>query len=152
MSEQADRRGFLGTVIKASEAIIGAAVLIPSVGLLLQPIIQGGKKKRSKILFKSPEDAKSTSFVLARLEGSEETAPGVFVKQEGGKVTCFSAVCTHAGCAVQWQRENNQFVCPCHQGKFDATGKNVFGPPPRPLDPMQAVLENGEIVVEVEEA
>ena len=151
LDQQADRRGFLSTVIKVSAAVIGAVVVIPSVGLLLQPIIQGSKKKRAKILFKTPEDGRSAGFVLARIEGAEETDPGVFVKQQDGKVTCLSAVCTHAGCAVQWQSDANQFYCPCHQGRFDARGTNISGPPPRPLDSMVAILENGEVIVEVEE-
>jgi Rieske Fe-S protein len=42
--------------------------------------------------------------------------------------------CTHLGCTVNWKDEDNAFLCPCHDAKFDVTGKVLGGPPPRPLD------------------
>ena len=54
----------------------------------------------------------------------------------------FSAVCTHAGCFVQYDQPSAQFVCPCHGGAYDAhTGQVLQGPPPAPLQriPLQVV-------------
>ena len=45
-----------------------------------------------------------------------------------------SLVCTHKQCTVAWKPELERFVCPCHKGEYDQTGKVIKGKPPRPLD------------------
>jgi cytochrome b6-f complex iron-sulfur subunit len=44
-----------------------------------------------------------------------------------------SLLCSHYGCRVEWQAERRQYVCPCHQGTFDADGRPVAGPPTKAL-------------------
>lgn len=41
--------------------------------------------------------------------------------------------CTHTGCEVKWNGESREYFCPCHDGIFDADGRVLAGPPPRPL-------------------
>jgi cytochrome b6-f complex iron-sulfur subunit len=43
------------------------------------------------------------------------------------------ARCTHRGCVVNYDQPDSQYVCPCHGGKFTATGQNISGPPRIPL-------------------
>jgi thiosulfate dehydrogenase [quinone] large subunit len=58
----------------------------------------------------------------------------------------FSAICTHAGCPVQYDPTAVQFVCPCHGGMFDArTGQVLQGPPPSPLPAIPVHVVNGQI-------
>ena len=40
-----------------------------------------------------------------------------------------SDVCPHLGCKVHWESTGGEFVCPCHDGHFDADGNPVSGPP-----------------------
>ena len=40
-----------------------------------------------------------------------------------------SDVCPHLGCRVHWDSRAGEFICPCHDGHFDAIGKPVSGPP-----------------------
>jgi len=70
------------------------------------------------------------------------------VRDEEGFLS-LSARCTHLGCMVVWNRDHHMFLCPCHGGKFDAEGRNVEGPPPRPLDLLALRLDdNGFLVVD----
>ena len=46
--------------------------------------------------------------------------------------TVVIGLCTHLGCIPAWKKE--KWNCACHGGIFNASGKNIFGPPPRPLD------------------
>ena len=55
-----------------------------------------------------------------------------------------SARCTHKGCTVM--AEGNQFVCPCHNGRYDKDGKNIGGPPPRPLQALETKIDNQGIL------
>lgn len=58
----------------------------------------------------------------------------------------FSAICTHAGCPVQFDAAAAQFICPCHGGMFDArTGQVLQGPPPSPLPAIPLHIVNGQI-------
>ncbi|MDG7006404.1 MAG: Rieske (2Fe-2S) protein [Nitrososphaerota archaeon] len=58
----------------------------------------------------------------------------------------FSAVCTHAGCTVQYT--GTTILCPCHNGTFNpANGAVTGGPPPAPLPEMTVLVSNGDLYV-----
>jgi thiosulfate dehydrogenase [quinone] large subunit len=68
------------------------------------------------------------------------------VHTTGSTFVAFSAICTHAGCTVQYDASNVQFVCPCHGGVFDGrTGQVLQGPPPTPLPSIPVHVVNGNI-------
>jgi cytochrome b6-f complex iron-sulfur subunit len=71
----------------------------------------------------------------------------VMLESAGTEVRAFSAICTHLGCIIQWQKDRKEFVCPCHGGRYDMDGKVTFGPPPRPLDPLAVQVRSGEVFV-----
>ncbi len=76
-------------------------------------------------------------------------APAYVVHASGNTFVAFSAVCTHAGCTVQFDSGSQQFVCPCHGGVYDAhTGRVLAGPPPSPLPNISVHVVNGEIRVD----
>jgi Rieske Fe-S protein len=66
----------------------------------------------------------------------------VFLVWNGARdVRVFSATCTHLGCQVLWDASKKHFKCPCHGGVYDASGKVLDGPPPRPLTVIEARVE-----------
>lgn len=69
------------------------------------------------------------------------------------EVRSLSAKCTHEGCTVQFSKDEQAIVCACHNGRFDLDGRNISGPPPRPLTQF-AVLkdEAGNISVNMGKA
>src|SRR3989338_4241785 len=62
--------------------------------------------------------------------GSE---PAILVRTPSGEYRAFSAVCTHLSCTVQYRADLEHIWCACHNGHFDLYGRNIGGPPPRPL-------------------
>jgi cytochrome b6-f complex iron-sulfur subunit len=44
-----------------------------------------------------------------------------------------NAVCTHLGCVVPWNANENKFICPCHGSQYNSEGKVVRGPAPLSL-------------------
>lgn len=74
--------------------------------------------------------------------------PAVLIHHADGTMVCFDAVCTHLGCTVQFQPAEHRIHCPCHGGVYDmVTGKNVAGPPPKPLRQHNVELRDGQIIV-----
>ena len=43
-------------------------------------------------------------------------------------------LCTHLGCIPAYIGNDHKFKCACHGGEFDASGHQIFGPPPSPLE------------------
>lgn len=74
----------------------------------------------------------------------------IMVLRTNEEVVAFSRRCTDLGCLVSWSKEREQFVCPCHQGVFDKTGRNIAGPPPRPLDRFEVVKRGGQLYVNIQ--
>ncbi len=61
-------------------------------------------------------------------------------------VAARSLWCTHYGCEVEWSPAAGVYVCPCHEGFFDADGRVLSGPPPRALRRVESRVE-GDMVV-----
>ena len=74
--------------------------------------------------------------------------PALLIHDTDGRWVAFSAVCTHLGCTVEFQPAQNRIHCACHGGIYDPySGKNVSGPPPKPLPAYTVKLvENGIVV------
>ncbi|MEA2606352.1 MAG: thiosulfate dehydrogenase (quinone) large subunit [Chloroflexota bacterium] len=69
--------------------------------------------------------------------------PAVIGKRADGSFVAFDAVCTHAGCTVQWDRTDKVLLCPCHDAAFDPTrGAAVLqGPTNQPLASIPIVVD-----------
>lgn len=73
--------------------------------------------------------------------------PGLLILNSDGSYRALSATCTHLGCTVQYRSDLRQIWCACHNGIYDLNGRNVSGPPPRPLDVFEVHSRGDEIVV-----
>jgi Rieske Fe-S protein len=65
----------------------------------------------------------------------------------GGQFIAISTRCMHLGCPVRWIEAAARFVCPCHGGVYDFTGRRTGGPPVRPLDRFYTRVQNGQVEV-----
>lgn len=75
------------------------------------------------------------------------TRPALLLMTAEGEYRALSAVCTHLGCTVQYRADLREIWCACHNGLYDLAGRNVSGPPPRPLEVFQVHVRGDEIVV-----
>jgi cytochrome b6-f complex iron-sulfur subunit len=73
--------------------------------------------------------------------------PGLLVLTANGEYRAMTAVCTHLNCTVQYRSDLQLIWCACHNGLYDLNGRNVSGPPPRPLDAFEVHVRGDEIVV-----
>jgi Rieske Fe-S protein len=73
--------------------------------------------------------------------------PALLVRTVEGEYRAFSAVCTHLNCTVQYREDLHEIWCACHNGLYDLEGRNVSGPPPRPLEIFEVHVQGEDIVV-----
>jgi len=69
--------------------------------------------------------------------------PALLVHLPDGRFVAYDAVCTHAGCTVQYDPSQRQLVCPCHGAAFDPAheAQVLAGPAPQPLAPLQVRID-----------
>jgi cytochrome b6-f complex iron-sulfur subunit len=75
------------------------------------------------------------------------TRPALLLMTAEGEYRALSAVCTHLSCTVQYRNDLHEIWCACHNGLYDLNGRNISGPPPRPLVVFQVHVRGDEIVV-----
>ena len=73
--------------------------------------------------------------------------PAILLMTATGEYRALSAVCTHLSCTVQYRKDLEHIWCACHNGHYDLNGRNISGPPPRPLEDFQVHVRGDEIVV-----
>lgn len=66
--------------------------------------------------------------------------PCLIVLTPDNEVRAFNAICTHVDCTVEYRPDKGDIFCACHNGIYDASGINISGPPPRPLESYQVTL------------
>lgn len=73
--------------------------------------------------------------------------PGILIHTPDDQWRAFSAVCTHLDCIVQYREDLDQIWCACHNGHYDLEGRNISGPPPRPLEKYEVNIQGNDIYV-----
>ena len=80
---------------------------------------------------------RAIAYQMRRGASVENVAKVVFVTRDPASkaVIAMSGECTHLGCPVHINKDKDgpPLACPCHGGRFSATGEVLDGPPPRPL-------------------
>lgn len=117
------RRGFL----KAAGLIAGTAAIAPSA-------VASTDKKRTKSVFSEYEANKIGTVSQLKKDGEIDffypdeasMCKAVYVDNE---VKAYSTICTHKGCPTIYNKDLQQFECPCHYTKYDAAkdGQMIIG-------------------------
>lgn len=73
-----------------------------------------------------------------------EDDPAIIIRPTEDELLAYSQRCTHLACVVYYEHDESRLRCPCHHGVFDATdGRNLEGPPPRPLNRIDIEIRDG---------
>jgi thiosulfate dehydrogenase [quinone] large subunit len=69
--------------------------------------------------------------------------PAMVVKLTNGGYACFDAICTHQGCRVGWDAQDDVLLCPCHGAAFDPNNHAavIQGPTNQPLLELPIVVD-----------
>jgi cytochrome b6-f complex iron-sulfur subunit len=135
------RRGFLGWFLGTSAGAMCASVIYPVMRYLVPPDIP--EATTSLVVAGKVGELKPNESKIFRFGNT----PALLVRMPDGNFKALSATCTHLSCTVQYKPESQHIWCACHNGVYDMSGKNVSGPPPRPLEEYKLNVKGDEIVV-----
>lgn len=131
-----ERRRFLNWFLGTSFGALAVSVLYP-IGRFISPphIAEQGTAQVDAGTTDDPV-FHDKAFKIVRF-GAD---PVIIVRAADDDYRAFAATCTHLDCIVGYQKEHSRLWCNCHGGAYDLTGRNIAGPPPRPLTPFKVNL------------
>lgn len=155
-SRHLDRREFVKIVLALLGTIMGFIIGLPLIGYLIAPATRVQKQEAWIPL--GPLDSYPVgipsmfSFTRTTINGWEKTVNsfGAYVMRNSERendVTVFSSWCTHLSCRVTWVEDVQEYICPCHDGRFDIDGDVIAGPPPEPLYEYENKVEDGNLFI-----
>jgi Rieske Fe-S protein len=144
-------RGIIGAIVTGISSvvavIVGGAVLSPAFARRKDSWVPAGRLRDLEPGVPTPVTVRVT-----RQDGYYEAVDQqvVFlIKSESGDVRALSSTCTHLGCRVSYDAQSKLIKCPCHGGVFTPDGRNVAGPPPRPLPEVAARVDDSKVFVQL---
>ncbi|MDL4840813.1 ubiquinol-cytochrome c reductase iron-sulfur subunit [Aquibacillus rhizosphaerae] len=153
--KQVSRRQFLNYTLTGVGGFMGAAMLAPMVRFAIDPALQTSAQGDFKAVAQVDEittEPQRIDWTIDQVDAwyeSEVTKSAWVYKTEDGDILALSPVCKHLGCVVTWQGSEeyqDQFFCPCHDGRYYKDGVNVPNTPPAAaLDVFQHKVEDGTL-------
>jgi Rieske Fe-S protein len=135
------KRDFLKVVMAGGLLAWLAAILYPLFSYMKPP--KQAEVEISSVKVGKVKDIEKDSGTIVRYGNR----PVILVRTSAGEFRAFSATCTHLDCTVQYRKDMGMIWCACHNGRYDLTGRNVAGPPPRPLEEYRVVVLGDEVSV-----
>jgi Rieske Fe-S protein len=154
--ESLTRRQALTKVSGALGTAAGALIVLPAIGFAIAPQLSRPDESweavgptdrfvrgtyRPVVFTIVPgigEAGKTTAYVRA-------ADPNPPFNEPNGTYVALSTRCAHVGCPVKFVEAAGNFICPCHGGVYDFQGKEIGGPPVRPLDRFQTRVRKGQV-------
>jgi cytochrome b6-f complex iron-sulfur subunit len=150
------RRQFMNLLTFGSITGVALGALYPVVKYFIPPSVGGGGSGVTA------KDALGNDVIVSDFLASQKTGDRVLAQGLKGDPTYLvvendsslasyglNAICTHLGCVVPWNANENKFICPCHGSQYNSEGKVVRGPAPLSLALVHAdVIEDKVLVTE----
>jgi Rieske Fe-S protein len=158
--ETVTRRRFMtGTALSAG-AVATAAIVLPALGFAIAPVFQEAPITWQDIgPLRDFDDLTYTPVTITLVPGVGEAGRSLAyvrrhnltidgpVKDRYDHVVAISSRCVHVGCPVRFSQASATFICPCHGGVYDFTGRRIGGPPPRPLDRFYTLIHREHVLL-----
>lgn len=139
----ASRRDVLKWLLGFSVVSTAAGIVVPIVSYVVPPARKGAGYQGPTMVGALGDFPVASGKVVP-----VDNKPVIVVNTAAGGVKAFSAICTHLGCVVDWDKKRGVIHSPCHDGLFNpVTGAVVGGPPPRPLPAYELIVKDGKVFV-----
>jgi Rieske Fe-S protein len=140
MNDHTGRRRFLNWFLGTSIGALLAWIAYPLIRFLTPPELPESPTRTGEAGTTQDSELLDKNFKIIRF-GQD---PVIVLRLSKTDVRAFSAVCTHLQCIVAYRKDKELIWCYCHNGVYDLTGKNIAGPPPRPLVSFKVdIVSNG---------
>ena len=136
-----NRRTVLNYFLDSSIGATLSAIVYPVIQFLIPPVVS--EAAQSNVVAATANELPPGTAKIFKFGSS----PGLLLRTPTGDVRAFSAVCTHLNCTVQYRADLEHIWCACHDGHYDINGKNISGPPPRPLEQYEVNVRGDDIIV-----
>lgn len=140
-----NRRKFLNSLLGIGGFGAFATIVYPMISYLLPP-----KAAEVKVNFLKVGPVSDFQTRTSKIVKFGRT-PVILIRDKKGEFKALEATCTHLDCLVQFQDETQQIICACHGGVYDLNGRNVSGPPPKPLKEYNVSIIDDEIRITSQE-
>src|SRR6202140_2853873 len=150
-----NRRSFLGALLGVGSVFVGTLLSVPLLRFALFPLLRRTTELKSSSVgelreFSSLTEPVMRTIQIEQVDGWRKaiSEKAVYVtKDSQGQLRVLTSICPHLGCTVPWNKEKNQFVCPCHGATFTADGTRVSGPSLRGMDMLETSVQDGLLLV-----
>lgn len=123
------RRKFINWFLGSSFGALIASVVYPIARYISPPRIAEAGTAQIEAGDTNDPELTQKGFKIVRF-GSDAV---IVIRVSDTDIKALSATCTHLDCIVGYQKDRTRIYCNCHGGVYDLNGRNVSGPPPRPL-------------------
>lgn len=141
IQEPTTRRKFLRFILTGGLVGFAASIFYPLFSYLKPP--KQAEVEVTSVLAGKESDFIPNSGKIIKF-GSN---PVLLIRLKDKSFRAFTATCTHLACTVQYRGDLGLIWCACHNGKYDLNGRNISGPPPRPLTELNVVQKGKEIYI-----
>src|ERR1700674_1674449 len=149
-----NRRSFLAALMGVGSVFVGGLLSVPLIRFALFPLLRRTTELKSSSVGAISEFSSLTEPVLRTIQIEQVdgwrkavSEKAVYItKDQQGKLRVLTSVCPHLGCTVPWNKEKNQFICPCHGATFAADGTRVSGPSLRGMDRLETSVQDGQLL------
>lgn len=135
------KRDFLKIVLGGSLIAWLASILYPVLAYMKPP--KQAEVEVSSVKVGKLKDIEKEAGTIVRFGNK----PVILIRTANDELHSFSATCTHLDCTVQFRKDMGLIWCACHNGKYDLNGRNVAGPPPRPLDEFRVIIQGEDVFI-----
>lgn len=140
-SNKNNRRGFLKYLLTGGILGFVSVVVYPLIAYLKPP--KQREVEVSSVKVGKLSEIEKNSGKIIRFGNK----PVILIRTQAGDLKAFAATCTHLDCTVQFKGDESILWCACHNGKYDLNGRNISGPPPKPLDSFRVVIQGEEVLI-----
>lgn len=145
-TEPKARRRFIQVILGSGIVASIVSFLYPALRYMIPPAT--GELGSDTVVASNTKELRPNAGKIFKF-GSK---PGLLIRLRDGSYRAFAATCTHLNCTVQYRSDLQRIWCACHNGMYDLNGRNVSGPPPRPLEEYAVYLRGEDIVVQRKKA
>jgi len=128
-----NRRRFLNWFLGSSMTALFASIAYPITRFLGTPRQPEAATNEVQVGLTNDPELVENGFKIIPF-GNQ---PVIVIRLSETDIRAFSATCTHLNCIVTFRKSGRDIFCNCHNGEYDLQGRNIAGPPPRPLTPYQ---------------